>query len=87
MRISSTCSGQNRASLSEMKKAELLDAVARRASVYSTPELSELLGPSWVKQDRSYLRNRRPGYFGWERLLYAAEQLGVRVDLSIGEAA
>lgn len=84
-KISATCGGQNRATFSEPTKTALLDAVARRASRHTTPELMSMLGLH--RHEISYLRNRRPGYFGWERLLYAAEKIGVRIDLSISEAA
>lgn len=77
---------QERDAASEADKLRLLNVVARRARLTPTDELKVLL-PSLNRTDRSYLRNARPGYFGWDRLRYCAQRLGIRVEMSISEAA
>jgi hypothetical protein len=77
---------QARSGISRQAKLRLIDELARRSSDVPPRELQKLL-PSWRPSMFSYLRNRKDDEFGWERLLLAAERLGVPVEIRIGEAA
>lgn len=84
--MSSAKSPWKRARISEPAKAKLADICGRRARGLPPEELTRLF-PEWSGKDRALLRNPRPGYFGWERLLFIAERLGIAVDVMVEEAA
>lgn len=81
-----SAAAQARSGMSRQAKLRLIDELARRANDIPTSEILRLM-PSWTRPHVSALRNRRVDDFGWERLLFAAERLGVPVFLSVGEAA
>ncbi len=54
---------------------DLLDRVARVAAQTPTSELVARFG--LCRKEVSFLRNRRDGYFGWDRLHTFALELGV----------
>lgn len=71
-----------RASYSEDRKEKLLAACAKRARLMEPAELKAIF-PTWSVKDISYLRCEREDYFGWERLLYIAEQLDIEVIFEV----
>lgn len=81
-----SAAAQARSGMSRQAKLRLIDELARRAHDVPPKELRKLM-PSWRRSSFSYLKNRRADEFGWERLLLAAERLGVPVEIKIGEAA
>jgi hypothetical protein len=73
----------NRSPVSEQRKTELLDVLARRAMQMPRAELLTRL-PGWSGKDLSHLRNRLADYFGWERLLYIADRFDIDVEIVVG---